>query len=201
VQLGTARKPAVGPLRLAPALELGRHLVPPGGVAGPAGDRLHGVEAEGEQHGLLEPLVHGPRRRRRRARRRGPRLAQGIVGSSRKGPDQRKARHRLNEDRRGGGDKQNDQPGEQRNDHVGPAGHQCCPVSAARIGVRFLARHHGGGQRGQVDRMAAKGGGQGAEETTCGEDRAGLGLVAIGMKHRDARDVLSGHGDDEQWHR
>ena len=47
-------------LLLAPAGELGRHLVPPMRAARAAGDRLHRVEAERQQHGLLQPLVDGP---------------------------------------------------------------------------------------------------------------------------------------------
>ena len=45
---------------LAPAVELRRHLVPPVRAAGGARDRAHVVEAEREQHGLLEPLVDLP---------------------------------------------------------------------------------------------------------------------------------------------
>ncbi len=43
-----------------PAGELGRHLVPPDRPAGPALDHAHVVEAEGEQHRLLEPLMDRP---------------------------------------------------------------------------------------------------------------------------------------------
>ena len=49
----------------APAREFRRHLVVPGGLAGAletaaAGDRRGVVEAEGEQHGLLQPLARLP---------------------------------------------------------------------------------------------------------------------------------------------
>ena len=46
--------------RRVPAGELGRHLVPPDRPAGPALDHRHVVEAEREQHRLLQPLVDGP---------------------------------------------------------------------------------------------------------------------------------------------
>ena len=46
--------------RRVPAGELGRHLVPPDRIAGPALDHRHVVEAEGEQHRLLQPLMDGP---------------------------------------------------------------------------------------------------------------------------------------------
>ena len=67
MQFGTARKPAARNSVLAPAVELGRHLVPPDGVARPALDDAHVVEAEGQQHGLLQPLMHLP-------------LAAGLLG-------------------------------------------------------------------------------------------------------------------------
>src|SRR3546814_1464689 len=40
--------------------EFGGHLVPPIGAAGAARDLGHVVQAEREQHGLLEPLVDAP---------------------------------------------------------------------------------------------------------------------------------------------
>ena len=40
--------------------ELGGHLVPPRGPARGAGNRHHVVQAERQQHGLLEPLIDGP---------------------------------------------------------------------------------------------------------------------------------------------
>src|SRR6185437_10999647 len=43
-----------------PALELGIDLIPPSGLAWPAGDDTHVVEAEREQHRLLEPLIYLP---------------------------------------------------------------------------------------------------------------------------------------------
>ena len=45
---------------LAPAVELRRHLVPPRGLAGAAGNRAHVVEAERQQHRLLQPLIDLP---------------------------------------------------------------------------------------------------------------------------------------------
>jgi hypothetical protein len=45
---------------LAPALEFRGHLVPPRGHAGTAGNRAHVVEAERQQHRLLQPLVDLP---------------------------------------------------------------------------------------------------------------------------------------------
>ncbi len=57
---GTARKPAARKLRFVPAQEFGIDLVPPHRFAGRAGDDLHVVEAEGQQHGLLQPLMHLP---------------------------------------------------------------------------------------------------------------------------------------------
>ena len=45
---------------LGPALELGGHLVPPGGAAGTAGNGPHVIQAERQKHRLLEPLVDGP---------------------------------------------------------------------------------------------------------------------------------------------
>ena len=57
---GTARKPAFSnSLTLQPS-NLEGDLVPPGGVARAALDDFHRAEAEGEQHGLLQPLVDGP---------------------------------------------------------------------------------------------------------------------------------------------
>src|SRR3954454_24499673 len=47
-------------LLLAPAGKLGRHFVPPVRAARGPGDRFHRIEAEREQHGFLEPLMHGP---------------------------------------------------------------------------------------------------------------------------------------------
>ncbi len=44
----------------APAGELRGHLVPPGRIARTVLDDFHRVEAEGEKHRLLQPLVHGP---------------------------------------------------------------------------------------------------------------------------------------------
>ncbi len=46
--------------RLIPGGEFRRHLVPPMRAARPAGDLAHVVEAEGEQHRLLEPLLDLP---------------------------------------------------------------------------------------------------------------------------------------------
>src|SRR3546814_15028329 len=43
-----------------PGREFGGHLVPPIGAAGAARDLGHVVQAEREQHGLLEPLVDAP---------------------------------------------------------------------------------------------------------------------------------------------
>ena len=43
-----------------PALELGRHLVPPGRAAGGAGHRRVVAQPERQQHGFLQPLVDGP---------------------------------------------------------------------------------------------------------------------------------------------
>ena len=60
MQFGTERKPARLVLGGAPAVELGGHLVPPGGAAGAAGDRRHVVEAKRKEHGLLQPLVDMP---------------------------------------------------------------------------------------------------------------------------------------------
>ena len=57
---GNRAEAGVGELLLAPAGELGRHLVPPVRAARAAGDRLHRVEPEGQQHRLLEPLVDDP---------------------------------------------------------------------------------------------------------------------------------------------
>src|SRR5690606_27065893 len=48
---------------LAPAFELRRYLVEPGGAAGALDHRIV-VEAEAEQHRLLQPLVHRPLARR-----------------------------------------------------------------------------------------------------------------------------------------
>ena len=56
---------------LAPALELRRHLVPPGAPPGPPSTIAVVVEAEREQHRLLEPLVDAAIRRRS-SRRRAP---------------------------------------------------------------------------------------------------------------------------------
>src|SRR5260221_2092614 len=47
-------------LPVAPAGELGRHLVPPVSAARTAGDHLHRVDAEGQQNGLLQPLIDPP---------------------------------------------------------------------------------------------------------------------------------------------
>ena len=49
-----------GELRFAPAGELRRHLVPPAGAARPARDRAQRIEAERQQHRLLQPLVDPP---------------------------------------------------------------------------------------------------------------------------------------------
>ena len=57
---GHRAEAGVGEFLLAPAGELRRHLVPPMRAAGAAGDRLHRVEAERQQHGFLEPLVDDP---------------------------------------------------------------------------------------------------------------------------------------------
>ena len=47
-------------LRRVPALEFGIDLVPPHRLAGSARDHAHVVEAERQQHGLLQPLVDLP---------------------------------------------------------------------------------------------------------------------------------------------
>ena len=60
MQPGTARKPGGGELRGTPGGELGRDLVPPAGAARAALDRAHRVEAERQQHRLLQPLVDLP---------------------------------------------------------------------------------------------------------------------------------------------
>ena len=57
---GTARKPAARNLRLVPAQEFGIDLVPPHRTVRRAVDQLHVVEAEGQQHGLLQPFMHLP---------------------------------------------------------------------------------------------------------------------------------------------
>ncbi len=44
----------------APAVEFGGNLVPPDGFARSASDEFHRIEAEGEEHRLLEPLVDRP---------------------------------------------------------------------------------------------------------------------------------------------
>ena len=49
---------------LAPAVELRRHLVPPGRARRAAGMMLHVVQPERQQHRLLQPLVDDPSRRR-----------------------------------------------------------------------------------------------------------------------------------------
>jgi len=46
--------------RVVPAVEFRRDFVPPHGFAGPAGNHVHVVEAEREQHRLFEPLVDPP---------------------------------------------------------------------------------------------------------------------------------------------
>src|SRR3546814_20121832 len=46
---------------LAPPGGFRRHLVPPGRAAGAAFDQFHVVQAEGQQHGLFEPLIDLPR--------------------------------------------------------------------------------------------------------------------------------------------
>src|SRR6266446_5112893 len=46
--------------RIVPALKFRGDLVPPHSFAGPAGNHAHLVEAEREQHRLLQPLVHPP---------------------------------------------------------------------------------------------------------------------------------------------
>ena len=58
-QPGTARKPA---LRNRAAFQpFGRiDLVPPHRFAGTAGNHAHVIEAERQQHGLLEPLIDMP---------------------------------------------------------------------------------------------------------------------------------------------
>src|SRR5690606_20801333 len=43
-----------------PTVELRRNLVPPDRIAGAALDHFHRVETEGQQYGLLQPLVHRP---------------------------------------------------------------------------------------------------------------------------------------------
>src|SRR3546814_20461210 len=59
--VGHGAKAGLAKAVLAPALELRGHLVPPiGALARPAGDRGHVVEAEGQQHRLLQPLVDLP---------------------------------------------------------------------------------------------------------------------------------------------
>ena len=45
---------------LVPAQEFGIHLVPPHRFAGRAGNQLHVVQTERQQHGFLEPLVDDP---------------------------------------------------------------------------------------------------------------------------------------------
>ena len=65
IEPGTARKPALANLRGIPAGGLERHLVEPrrGAHARERRAAVHRhriVEAEGEQHGLLQPLVHDP---------------------------------------------------------------------------------------------------------------------------------------------
>jgi hypothetical protein len=44
----------------APAGEFARHFVPPAGGAGTARDHFHVVQAEREQHRLLQPLIDAP---------------------------------------------------------------------------------------------------------------------------------------------
>ncbi len=45
---------------LIPVVEFGINLVPPAGPARGAGNLFHRVEAEGQQDGLLQPLMHAP---------------------------------------------------------------------------------------------------------------------------------------------
>ena len=53
-------KAGVAEARFAPAVELGGHLVPPRRLAGRTGDDAHVVEAERQEHRLLEPLIDPP---------------------------------------------------------------------------------------------------------------------------------------------
>jgi hypothetical protein len=53
-------KPGVAKPVFAPAVEFRGHLVPPRGLAGAAGNRAHVVEAERQQHRLLQPLIDLP---------------------------------------------------------------------------------------------------------------------------------------------
>ena len=57
---GNGAKAGVAKPVFAPAVELRRHLVPPRGLAGAAGNRAHVVEAERQQHRLLQPLIDLP---------------------------------------------------------------------------------------------------------------------------------------------
>jgi hypothetical protein len=56
-------------LGIRPVVELGGHLVPPDGVARSTLDDAHVIEAEGQQHRLLQPLMHLP-------------LAAGLLGDA-----------------------------------------------------------------------------------------------------------------------
>ncbi|MGY4433028.1 hypothetical protein ACVWWO_005505 [Bradyrhizobium sp. F1.13.1] len=57
---GDGAEAGVAKAVLAPAVELRGHLVPPGRLAGAAGNGAHVVEAEREQHRLLQPLIDLP---------------------------------------------------------------------------------------------------------------------------------------------
>src|SRR5213075_2184717 len=57
---GDGAEAGLGKALRAPAEKLGRHLVPPGRAAGTAGDGVHRIEAEGQQHRFFEPLIDAP---------------------------------------------------------------------------------------------------------------------------------------------
>jgi hypothetical protein len=57
---GTARNAGARNWFVAPAVELRGHLVPPGAPPGPPEIERHVIEAERQQHGLLQPLIDGP---------------------------------------------------------------------------------------------------------------------------------------------
>ena len=64
--------------------------------------------------------------------------------------------------------------------------------------MSVFARTQGGNDRGKVDGMPAKGGGQQREKAGGGKKRAGRGIVIIGAQDGRAGNVLRCHGDDKQ---
>ena len=124
-------------------------------------------------------------------------VGERVVQGRAEGVEQRETGDRLDEDRRAGGESGDAAGQEAENDKDEPRGRRRDPAFL-RIGRGVRRGAERRGDRAQVDGVAAERRGENGEEPGRRDQRPGRRLVVIGREHRHARQVLRGHGDDEQ---